>query len=235
MIVIELTRIVLLLVMLGIAAIFDIKTRKVPDHIWIVFVGFGALLYLFDWQNTTSYDILAMITTAAIAILLWFYRVMGQADIFAIASMAVILPVYYDNIVMMPIAITVGAVMIAGLFTTLYNVMLNLKDWLTLKQRPFSDFDEPTYKKILAFFTVHKKRKGEKFVIMVEKRKEDYNPTSIEATKKLVLSGWKKHDFAKNTMIDNLEEYVEKPPPLIVYMFGLAVFFLLPEVIFVLF
>ena len=218
--------------MLGIAAIFDINTRRIPDHIWIIFGGFGALLYLFDWQNTTSYDILAMITTVAIAILLWSYRVMGQADISAMASMAAILPVYYDDLVMMPIAITVGAVMIAGLFTVLYNVILNLQDWLILKKRPFSDFNEPIYKKILAFFTVHKMRRGEKFVILVEKRKEDYNLTCKKNAKKLELSGWKKkHDLTKNTVTDNNGAYVEKPPPFIVYMFGLAVFFLLPEVI----
>jgi len=217
--------------MLAIAAIFDIKTRKVPDHIWIISGGLGVFLYLFDWQDTTSYDILAMITTGAIAILLWAYRLMGQADIFAMASMAVILPVYYDDLVMMPIMVTLGAVMIAGLFTILYNAILNSQDWLKLKQRPFSDFDEPTYKKILAFFTVHRKRRNEKFVILAEKRNEDHNPTNKNA-KKLDLSGWKKkHDLTKNSLTDNLGVYVEKPPPLIVYMFGLAVFFLLPEVI----
>jgi len=230
----ELIRIILLLVMLGIAAIFDIKTRRVPDHIWIISGGFGAFLYLFDWQNTTSYDILAMITTGAIAILLWFYRVMGQADIFAMASMAAILPVYYDDLVMIPIMITLGAVMIAGIFTILYNAILNLQDWLKLKQRPFSDFDEPIYKKILAFFTVHRKRKDEKFVVLAEKKNDD-NSSYKKNVRKLELSGWKKkHDLTKNNMTDILGAYVEKPPPLIVYMFGITVFFLLPELLYVL-
>ncbi len=54
-------------------------------------------------------------------------------------------------------------------------------------------------------------------------------------TKKLELSGWKKkHDLTKNNVTDNLGVYVEKPPPLIVYMFGIAVFFLLPEILFIL-
>ena len=72
-------------------------------------------------------------------------------------------------------------------------------------------------------------------MILAEKRKEDHNPSCQKNVKKLELSGWKKkHTFAKNT-IDNLGAYVEKPAPLIVYMFGLAVFFLLPELLFVLF
>ena len=221
--------------MLAIAAIFDIKTRKVPDHIWIISGGLGVFLYLFDWQDTTSYDILAMITTGAIAILLWAYRLMGQADIFAMASMAVILPVYYDDLVMMPIMVTLGAVMIAGLFTILYNAILNSQDWLKLKQRPFSDFDEPTYKKILAFFTVHRQRKGEKFVLLAEKKNDDHNTSCKKNARKLELSGWKKkHDLTKNKVTDNLGVYVEKPPPLIVYMFGITVFFLLPELFLIL-
>jgi len=219
--------------MLGIAAIFDIKTRRVPDHIWIIFGGLGALLYLFDWPNSTSYDVLTMITTSAIAVLLWSYKMMGQADIFAIASMAPILPVYYDEIVMVPIVITLGAIMIAGLFTILYNVILNLQDWQNLRKKPFSDFDEPIYKKILAFFTVHRLRKGEKFVILAETKNDDYNPFCKKNARKLELSGWKKkYDLTKNNMTDNVGAYVENPPPLIVYMFGFATLFLIPEVLF---
>jgi len=113
---IESIRIILLLVMLGIASYFDIRSRMIPDIIWLVFGGLGAILYVFDWNTVTSYHILTMIVTGAIALLLYLYKWTGTADVFALVSITIILPVYYE-FVMVSITLLVGGFLLAGFLT----------------------------------------------------------------------------------------------------------------------
>ena len=104
--IIELVRIVVLIAMLGAASYFDVKSRKIPDLMWLIFGGFGAILYVFDWQSVTSHHILSIIVAAAVALLLHLYRLTGTADAYAILGIAVILPVSYE-FVMVPTTILI--------------------------------------------------------------------------------------------------------------------------------
>jgi hypothetical protein len=125
--------------MLGIASYFDIKTRMVPDVIWLIFGGLGTILYFFDWSNMTSYHILSMIFAGSIALLFYVYKITGVADIFAILNMAVILPVYY-GFVMVPIAILIVSFMIAGtviLFCCMKQKGRHSKSIKQVKPQPF--------------------------------------------------------------------------------------------------
>jgi len=214
--------------MLGIAAAFDVRSRKIPDGIWLVFGGIGAVLYAWDYDDggITPYHVITVLTSIFAGIILWRWKIAGLADTFAILTMAVILPVHYE-FVMMPIMILVSAFFLAVVFVTLYNIFLNLSDIIRSRKLDlFSEFSEPKHKKIFAFVAVHRKRKYEKFVIPTE------NSMSITPNvKSFVFLSSRNIVTRDNQLLQSNKMYVQSVPPLIAYMFGVAVFLLLPEIL----
>ena len=224
-----LIRIVLLVVMLGIAGIFDAKTRRIPDVLWLIFGGIGTVLYIWDYESITPYHHVAMITSVCIALMIYRWRIAGLADSFAVVVMTVILPVHYE-FVMMPILILVMAFCIVVFVMVLYNVALNTND-LIRSRKLFSEFkNESKYKKLFAFVAIHRKRKHEKFVMPAE------NSMNITPDVKsfMFLSSQNKVT-RENQLLQINEMYVQSVPPLITYMFGVVMFLLLPEILSMLF
>ena len=223
---IESIRIVLLVLMLGIAGIFDFKTRRIPDVIWLVFGGIGALLYAWDYDKMTSYHVITIFTSVFVGIALWRWKIAGVADSFTIFAMTVILPVHY-GFVMMPIVILIAALFLVVIVITLYNVTLNTFDLIRSKKMIFSEFKtESRYRKAFAFLAIHRKRKYEKFVITAE------NSMSITPRVKSFVFLFPRNK--RNGQVTN-EMYVQNIPPLITFMFGVAVFLLLPKILNMLF
>jgi len=223
---VEPLRILLLVSMLGIAAAFDVRSRRIPDVIWLVFGGIGAVLYAWDYDGITPYHVITIFTSVFVGMMLWKWKIAGLADTFAILTMAVILPVHYE-FVMMPIMILLVAFLMVVTFVTLYNVFLNLSDIIrSRKMDIFSEFSEPKYKKIFAFVAVHRKRKHEKFVIPAE--------NSISMTpdvKSFVFLSSRNRVIRYSQLLQSNKMYVQNAPPLTAYMFGVAVFLLLPEIL----
>ena len=214
--------------MLGIAATFDVKSRKIPDVIWLVFGGIGAVLYIWDYDDgRTSYHVITILTSGFAGMMLWKWKIAGLADAFAVLAMAIILPVHYE-FVMMPIMILVTSFFLVVIFVTIYNVALNLSDIIRSKKMDiFSEFSEPKHKKAFAFLAVHRKRTYEKFVIPTE------NSTNIAPDIKsfVFLPSYRNKATRDNQLLQSKKMYVQSVPPLIAYMFGIAVFLLLPEIL----
>ena len=224
---VESLRILLFVSMLGIAAAFDVRSRKIPDGIWLVFGGIGAVLYAWDYDHgMTSYHVITVLTSIFAGMILWRWKIAGLADTFALLAMAVILPVHYE-FVMMPIMILVSAFLLVAILVTLYNVFLNLSDIIrSRKMDIFSEFSEPKHKKIFAFVSVHRKRKCEKFVIPAE------NLMSMTPhVKSFAFASSRNRVTRYDQLLQSNEMYVQNVPPLIAYMFGVAVFLLLPEIL----
>ena len=224
---IESLRVLLLISMLGIAGIFDVRTRKVPDVIWLIFGGIGAVLYAWDYDyGMTPYHVITIFTSVFAGMMLWRWKIAGLADAFAVLAMTVILPVHYE-FVMMPIIILVTAFFLVVIFVSLYNVFLNLSDIIrSRKMDMFSEFSESKYKKIFAFVAVHRKRKYEKFVIPTE------NSMSIDShVKSFVFLSSRNKVKRDNQLLQSNEIYVQNIPPLTAYMFGVGLFLLLPEIL----
>ena len=223
---VESLRILLLVSMLGIAAAFDVRSRKIPDVIWMIFGGIGAVLYAWDYDEITPYHVITVFTSIFAGMMLWVWKIAGLADTFAILTMAVILPVHYE-FVMVPIMILVAAFFLVVIFVTLYNVFLNLSDIIrSRKMDMFSEFSEPKHKKIFAFVAVHRKRKYEKFVIPTE------NSMSITPNvKSFVFLSSRNKVTRDNQLLQSNEMYVQSVPPLIAYMFGVGLFLSLPEIL----
>jgi len=210
--------------MLGIAGIFDVKSRKIPDMIWLVFGGLGSILYIFDYSTVTSYHVITIFTSVFTGIAIWRWKIAGLADAFAFIAMAVILPVHYE-FVMMPIIILVTVFFLVVMFVTVYNVSLNLSDILRSRKMIFSEFkSESKYKKAFAFLAVHRKRKFEKFVMPTE------NSMSITPDVKSFVFLSSRNKVMSDSQLQSNGIYVQNIPPLISYMFGVAVFLLLAEI-----
>jgi len=225
---VESFRILLLVLMLGTAAAFDVRSRRIPDVIWVIFGGIGAVLYAWDYDDggITPYHVITVLTSIFAGIILWRWKIAGLADTFAIFAMAVILPVHYE-FVMMPIMILAAAFFLVVIFVTLHNVFLNLSDIIRSRKLDiFSEFSEPKHKKIFAFVSVHRKRKYEKFVISTE------NSMSITPNvKSFVFLSSGNRVIRYSQLLQSNKMYVQSVPPLIAYMFGVAVFLLLPEIL----
>ena len=224
--IVEPIRIILLVSMLGAAAAFDVKTRKIPDIVWLVFGGIGAVLYTWDHHIITPYHIITIFTSVFAGLMLWRWNIAGIADSLAIIAITVILPVHYE-FVMMPIIILMMAFFLASIFVTIYSIALNLSDVIRSKKMDvFSEFSEPKYRKILAFLVVHRKRKYEKFFIPME------NPMRIiPNVKSFVFLSSRGKTIKENRLLQSRKIYVQSVPPLIAYMLGVTVFLLLPEIL----
>ena len=224
--IVEPIRIILLVSMLGVAAAFDVKTRKIPDIVWLVFGGIGAVLYAWDYHTITPYHTITIFTSVFAGLLLWRWNIAGIADSFAIIAITVILPVHYE-FVMMPIIILMMAFFLASIFVTIYNMALNLSDVIRSKKMDvFYEFSEPKYRKILAFLVVHRKREHEKFFIPMESPMR-----TIPNVKSFVFLSSRDKVTRDNQLLQSRKMYVQSVPPLIAYMFGVTVFLLLPEIL----
>lgn len=225
---IETLRILLLVSMLGIAGMLDVKSRKIPDVIWLIFGGSGAILYIWDYNGMTPYHVITIFTSVFAGMILWRWRIAGLADTFAVLAMTVILPIHYE-FVMMPVMILVTSFFLVVIFGMLYNVSLNLSDVIRSKKTDiFSEFSEPKHKKIFAFVAIHRKRKYEKFVIPAE--------NSMKITphvKSFVFLSSRR--ITHRQLLQSNEMYVQSITPLTAYMFGVAIFLLLPEIFSMLF
>jgi len=211
-------RIVLLLALFGVASIYDYKTRKIPDILWIIFSGVGGMLYVFDYQDVSAYHVVSFFTSCFFGFALYRLKFVGMADIFGIISISIILPVHYE-FVMVPIFVTVLALILIISVVTIYNVTLNGMDLIS-KRRLFDDFaNEPLYRKIFAFFCIHRKRGYEKFVISSESQYP-----IIPKGKSFVL-------ISRNKEIFQVDGFVQNAPPFVLFMmFGVVLLFF-PEVL----
>ncbi len=151
---------IIALTMLSVASYFDIKTRQVDDRIWLIFAIPGIVLYFL--APLPSFTTIFFLVIGAIIGMTWFLtKAFGQADGLAIIALAVVFPIFNE----MPVSVLVAlaTTVLLGLFGTLYNIAYNLSDMLHGKI--FLGINEKLHRKILAFLTMHRKRRYEKFVI----------------------------------------------------------------------
>ena len=214
-------RIILLLILFGIASVYDYKTRKIPDVLWIAFTGIGGMLYVIDYESFSTYHVISFFTSCVFALLLYRMKFVGMADVFGIISIAVILPVHYE-FVMIPILGTILALIIVVFVIVLYNVILNVTDMMSAKRKSlFCEFEgESLYRKVFALFFIHRRRKYEKFVISSENQYPAIpkNRSFVLISRTKEISPQMKGGFVQNT------------PPFVLFMTVGIVLLLLPEI-----
>ena len=91
----DLARTALALGMLGYGSYRDLKTREVHDLLWVVSGVLALVLNAYELFVGTlgiPHLLYAVGFTAAVGLALWFFRLMGEADIFAFAVLVLLNP-----------------------------------------------------------------------------------------------------------------------------------------------
>lgn len=158
---------------MSVAAYHDVKTRCVDDRVWIfgigafvaaslIFIcGFGASIQ----ELISPLNIIGMMSGIGIAFTGWImkFRGMGYAtgDFFGLLALFAILPSFYGIVI--PIPVIIISCLFSVIITLGTNLGINIKS-----KNLFAEFDEPAYRKMLAYFTIHKKIEKEKFTFPAE-------------------------------------------------------------------
>ena len=207
----EEARIIILLSMLALLAFYDVKQRTTNDLIFLIFGGMGAFLYLFDYDDVEFYDILIMVSSAALGIVLWQFRIFGIGDLFAIVAMTVIYPVYL-GFVPIPVILLICGYLLSSVTIPFLNIFQNLHDWIGGK-KPFEEMAEPKYRKFVAMFVAHRKRANETLTFLAEKRFKGKRILYLGIKDPNTKFAEKEHDGM----------YVEHTSPLLAFVFAAGI------------
>lgn len=160
----EEVRVFIAIGMFAVAAFSDVRQRKIHDIVWLVFGGTGAILYAVEPPDMM--DMVSMIVGIGMASTFWFLRLYAGADALALISLSAILPTY--NGIIIPLSMVVIATAISVVYGIIYNMTANSRTFL-LEKKIFEEFDEPLYRRLVAFFLIHKRSKSEKFSFPAER------------------------------------------------------------------
>lgn len=145
-------RVVLALVMLGIACASDIKKREINDLIWIVFGALAACLIPFSGNiEQNLYTIGISLIIAPIVIIIWRVGLFGGADAFGLIVLAALAPnLTFTLNTITPFTVLTNAVLLS-IVPMLVNITRNMV-LLATKNNIFDGFNETKGRKILAMF-----------------------------------------------------------------------------------
>jgi preflagellin peptidase FlaK len=189
-------RIAICACMLAIASILDIKSREIPDKVWLIFGGFGAILTAIELLDTPSSSRTAFSIHYAIGIALMScigyatYRtcLFGGADPKALVAIAVILPTYSAGLFAFhdfaAISILSNALVVSTT-AMLYNVVRN--SIAVARGVPiFEGMGEGRVKRALAFAVGFPSSSPSRYVFAMEavddsgNRKFRFNPANYD-------------------------------------------------------
>jgi preflagellin peptidase FlaK len=169
----EITRATIIVVMMSVATYYDVKTRYVDDKVWIFGLSsfaVASLVFIFVFGTNIQelinpLNMIGMISGIGIAFTGWVmkFKGMGYAtgDFFGLSTLSAILPSF--NGIVIPILVIIFSCVLSITITIAANLRINIKS-----KNFFSEFDEPSYKKILACFIIHKKTGKENFTFPAE-------------------------------------------------------------------
>lgn len=163
-------RILIALSMLVTASVMDLRKREVHDLVWIVFGAIGVIMYFIEPNSSQNLVPLLFASSFSAALAYFAYRIglFASADALALVALAVIIPLYNGpNMfhVIAPLTILTNAAVLASLFL-IVNIVRNgisVARGIPL----FADFNEPTWKKIVAFVVAYRANKP-RFAYTVE-------------------------------------------------------------------
>ncbi len=151
------------LIVLALASYYDIRQRLIPDTPWIAGIIAGAFLDLFLFRNLsdlTTY-LLKLTPLALILLISWRWKLMGEADILAYITLAILTPDYPSKhvAVIVPAFSTFLYSKLLLLIVPLFQLMVNLYE---IRKDPslLDGFDEPLWRKIIALIFLSPKKRG---------------------------------------------------------------------------
>ena len=182
--------------MLAIASILDIRSREIPDKVWLIFGGLGAMLTALEFLDTPASSRTAFSVHYVVGISLvssmgyatYKAGLFGGADPKALAAIAIILPAYSAGGFAFHDFAAISTFFNALVVSTtamLYNVVRNSLS--VAKGMPiFEGMSEGRMKKALAFAVGFPSSSFGKYVFAMEaiddsgKRRFRFNPASYD-------------------------------------------------------
>ncbi len=162
-------RIILALVMLGIASYTDVKKREVSDFLW---VGFGvvsaALIFIEPNMEDSLLSIGISLIVAPFVLIIWRLGLFGGADAFAVIVLAALAPqITLTENVVTPFTVLTNAV-ILSVIPMFVNLVRNLMQ-LGMKNDIFEGFSESKSRRVLAMFVGYR-AKNPKYSFSIERK-----------------------------------------------------------------
>ena len=116
------------------AAVVDLRSRLVPDYVWIIYLLVQTPLYIVDIASGYITGVRYLVLLAPIyilALLVWRYSLMGEADAIYIALLATYFPRapgrgIYSIPGILPLSILLVSMVLGVIATITYNVSRNL-------------------------------------------------------------------------------------------------------------
>ncbi|SMH70814.1 A24 family peptidase C-terminal domain-containing protein [Candidatus Nitrosotalea okcheonensis] len=163
-------RVIMALLMLGIASYTDIKKREIDDKIWMIFGGLAVFLLfftpnIFNSLTTVGFSLIIV----PIAIFVWRIGFFGGADAFALIVLAALAPESTFSISQVNPFTTLLNTVLLSIIPVIANITRNIISILR-HEDIFKGFENDTRKnKIIAMFIGHRS-KNPKFSFSIEKR-----------------------------------------------------------------
>ena len=151
----NLLRILIAIIMLGIATIMDIKKREIHDGLWIIFGAIAVILILFEPEKEQFLIKLGFsLIVAPFVLIAWRFGLFGGADALGIITLAGLSPMLsFSDTTITPFTILVNSAIIS-IIPLLYNFIKNCIA-LANNENIFEGFSETKSKKIIAMFLGH--------------------------------------------------------------------------------
>ncbi len=142
---------------LAIGSYMDIKRREVNDLLWIIAIGLGIIihiLYPLPLLEHIHVIVVGSVTAAGIAYIAYRLGLFGGADMLALISILVILPIHEKSSIVPALSMLLNACILA-VASLPYNVVRNTIS-LVKGIDIFKDFNEPLARKIIAFIVAQR-------------------------------------------------------------------------------
>ncbi len=132
------------------ASLYDLKYREVPDWIWILGIGGGAILRALDPGATVSYvegSWPLLVLTLILVVAEWITSASGEADVLAYLTLLVLATTPPG-----PLPPPFAVYLLSKVLLLLVIPVQFLANLIRVKREPelIADFDEPLWRKVLA-------------------------------------------------------------------------------------
>jgi preflagellin peptidase FlaK len=160
------------LIMLAIAAVWDMWKREINDALWIVFSAVAILLIVFspspfESLKTTGFSLII----APIAVVIWRTGLFGGADALGLIVLAALAPqASLSSGIITPFTTLTNAA-IFSITPIFVNVIRNLVE-ISAHKNIFEGFEETRLKKTLAMFLGYR-AKNPKYSFPIEKKEDN--------------------------------------------------------------
>jgi preflagellin peptidase FlaK len=187
----------------------DVRSRYINDIIWVIAaIALAPILFfeIFIGEFDLFATILSVIFAVGVAYPLSRIGFLGQADVFALALLALYMPTLNKELLSLPVLAVIANASIFSLLGIFVNLSRNLFMLLQDKEIFRGFEEEPRHRKIVAMFLGYRTETAAKLVLPMESR--------IDGKRKFDFDAWRSSsDFAVENDI-----WITPALPFIVYV-----------------